>query len=150
MLVNATGTGRGEGEARIPSPSVELLVLGAHLSGEPLNVALLTLEATLVECVQTAPTYQLWALDTVPPRPGLLRVTSGGGAVSGELWALPAAAFGTFVAALSAPMTVGSVELADGRRRPGFLVEPVATAGAVDITAYGDWRRYRARRGGPA
>ncbi|WP_091414857.1 allophanate hydrolase-related protein [Friedmanniella luteola] len=141
------GTECWTAEPHVPTaPSVELLVLGAHLSGQPLNHELLTLGGALVGTVRTAATYRLWALATVPPKPGLLRVASGGAAVVGELWALPAAAFGLFVAALPAPMTIGSVALADGRRRPGFLVEPAATADALDITAHGGWRQYLAGR----
>lgn len=125
---------------------VELVVLGAHLSGQPLNSELLAHGATLVGAVQTAPTYRLWALDTTPPKPGLLRVTTGGAAVTGERWRMPAAAFGALVATLPAPMTIGAVVLSDGSRRPGFLVEPAATVGALDITAYGGWREYLAAR----
>jgi allophanate hydrolase len=143
--VQTAETGRrGSGEALAPSPSVELLVLGAHLSGQPLNPELLRLGATLVGEARTAPSYRLWALPTVPAKPGLLRVHEDGAAVTGELWRLPAEAFGLFVAALPAPMTIGSVELTDDRRRPGFLVEPAATAGALDITSYGGWRQYLA------
>lgn len=139
-----TGTGRRPGEPLAPSPSVELVVLGAHLSGQPLNVELVRIGGRLVDQVRTAPCYRLWALPTVPAKPGLLRVAEGGTSVTGELWLLGAAAFGLFVARLPAPMTVGPVQLADGRCRPGFLVEPAATADALDITAYGGWRQYLA------
>lgn len=124
------------------SEGVELVVVGAHLSGQPLNGELLSRGASLVGAVRTAPTYRLWALPTVPAKPGLVRVDVGGGAVVGERWWLPTAGFGAFVAALPPPMSIGSVELADGSRRPGFLVEPYATVGAQDITAYGGWRAY--------
>ena len=33
--------------------------------------------------------------------------------------------------------------LTDGRLVRGFLVEPIATEGAEDITSYGGWRQYR-------
>ena len=118
-------------------PLVDLVVIGAHLSGQPLNGELCELGATRVGPVETATTYRLWALDTVPPKPGLLRVRSGGASVRGEHWRLGEAAFGRFVADLPAPMTIGSVELGDGRRLPGFLVEPAAVEDARDITAYG-------------
>ncbi len=118
---------------------VDLVVIGAHLSGQPLNGELRALGATRAGTVETASAYRLWALDTEPPKPGLLRVRSGGAAVRGEHWRLGAAAFGAFVAALPAPMTIGSVELDDGRRMPGFLVEAFAVEGARDITAYGGW-----------
>ena len=121
---------------------VDLVVFGAHLSGQPLNDELRGRGATLVGPVQTSTSYRLWALDTSPPKPGLLRVRSGGAAVRGEHWRLPVAAFGTLVATLPAPMTIGSVELADGRVLPGFLVEPFAVEGVRDITAYGGWVAY--------
>jgi allophanate hydrolase len=130
------------GRARVPQ--VDLVVVGAHLSGQPLNGILVACGATLVAPVQTAATYRLWALDTIPPRPGLLRVVSGGAAVAGERWRMSATRFGTFVAALTAPMTIGPVVLADGSTVPGFLVEAAATQGAVDITRYGSWRSYLA------
>ena len=125
-----------------PAGPVDLVVIGAHLSGQPLNGELRELGATRIGTVETATTYRLWALDTVPPKPGLIRVRSGGAAVRGEHWRLGVAAFGTFVATLPAPMTIGTVELGDGRRLPGFLVEPVAVEGARDITAYGGWLAY--------
>jgi len=87
-------------------------------------------------------TYRLWALDTSPPKPGLLRVRSGGAAVRGEHWRLPVPEFGALVATLPAPMTIGSVELDDGRVLPGFLVEPIAVEGVRDITEYGGWVAY--------
>lgn len=121
---------------------VDLVVIGAHLSGQPLNGELQALGATRVGTVETASTYRLWALETEPPKPGLLRVRSGGAAVRGEHWRLGVAAFGAFVAALPSPMTIGSVELGDGRRMPGFLVEAEAVEGARDITAYGGWLAY--------
>ena len=120
----------------------DLVVIGAHLSGQPLNGELRDLGATRVGTVETAASYRLWALDTVPPKPGLLRVRSGGAAVCGEHWRLDLAALGTLVAALPTPMTIGPVELSDGRRLPGFLVEPAAVEGARDITAYGGWLTY--------
>lgn len=121
---------------------VDLVVVGAHLSGQPLNPELCRAGGVLVGAVETAAAYRLWALDTSPPKPGLLRVRSGGAAVRGEHWRLRAAAFGAFVAALPAPMTIGPVELSDGRRLPGFLVEPAAVEGARDITAFGGWLAY--------
>jgi allophanate hydrolase len=123
---------------------VDLVVVGAHLSGQPLNGELADRGATLVGGVRTAPAYRLWALDTRPPKPGLLRVRSGGASVRGEHWRLPVAALGALVAALPAPMTIGSVELEDGLTLPGFLVEPSAVEGAPDITAFGGWTAYLA------
>ena len=87
-------------------------------------------------------TYRLHALDTQPPKPGLVRVASGGVSVPGEVWRLPAAGFGRFVDALPAPMAIGTVELDDGTAVTGFLCEPYALEGARDISDLGGWRAY--------
>jgi allophanate hydrolase len=94
--------------------------------------------------VHTADAYRMYALDTVPPKPGLVRTDDGGESVEGELWLLPAAALGTFLAALPGPMTLGSVQLADGRSVVGFGCEPPAVLGAPDITHHGSWPAYLA------
>jgi allophanate hydrolase len=63
----------------------------------------------------------------------------------GEQWTLPASGFGTFVAGLPAPMAIGQVVLADGRRVSGFTVEPAALADAAEITEHGGWVSYLRR-----
>lgn len=131
---------------RFAAPELELAVFGAHLSGQPLNHQLIAAGGSLVGSVDTAPSYRLYALPTAVPKPGLVRVASGGASIVGELWRLPAAGFGTFVAGLPAPMAIGTVELADGRAVPGFLVEGVAVDTEADITAHGSWRAYLAER----
>jgi allophanate hydrolase len=123
-------------------PATELLVLGAHLAGQPLNHQLTERGARLLGVVRTAPEYRLYALDTEPPKPGLVRVTDGGAGVEGELWALPPAALGALLAGLPAPMTLGRVRLDDGRAVTGFLCEGIATEGALDITTSGGWVAY--------
>ena len=131
--------------AALLRPSVELLVVGAHLSGQPLNRQLVAAGGSLVGPVATAAVYRLHALDTDPPKPGLERVAAGGGEIAGELWRLPPAGFAAFVAALPAPMAIGPTQLADGRTVPGFTCETVALQGATDITAYAGWRAFLAR-----
>ncbi|MDE2275742.1 MAG: allophanate hydrolase [Burkholderiales bacterium] len=128
---------------------VPLAVCGAHLSGLPLNGQLTGLGARLVRATRSAPLYRLYALPGGPPqRPGLVRVAepgqAGGAAIELEVWALPTAAFGAFVAAIPAPLGIGTVLLEDGSRAPGFVCEAVATAGARDITAHGGWRAWLA------
>ncbi|ANP71230.1 allophanate hydrolase [Cryobacterium arcticum] len=124
---------------------IVLAVAGAHLSGQPLNHQLTALDGRLLATTTTSADYRLFALDTVPPKPGLVRVAQGEGApIEVELWALDAASFGRFVAALPQPMAIGRVVLADGSQVEGFLCEPIATAGAADITATGGWRAHLA------
>lgn len=125
------------------APELRLVVAGAHLRGQPLHHQLTERSARFVEATTTAPEYRMFALDSVPAKPGVLRVPGGGAALAVEVWALDAAAFGTFVAGLPAPMAIGRVRLADGRELPGFLVEPFALEGAEDITAHGGWAAYR-------
>ncbi|MGW0512608.1 allophanate hydrolase [Streptomyces olivaceoviridis] len=133
---------------RLAAPQLDLFVAGAHLTGQPLNVQLVQAGGTLAGPARTATGYRLYALPTDPPKPGLVRVADGGtgqgpgGGIEGEIWRLPAAGFGAFVAAVPAPMTIGTVELSDGRRVSGFLVEPYAVRGAPDITRFGGWRAY--------
>ncbi|WP_116951362.1 allophanate hydrolase [Jiangella endophytica] len=127
---------------RIAAPPVDLLVVGAHLRGQPLNHQLVSAGGSFVAGVRTEPSYRLHALPTTPPKPGLARVATGGAAIEGELWRLPASGFGAFVAGLPAPMGIGSVRLDDGRGVAGFLCEPIALDGAPDITSYGGWRTY--------
>ncbi|WIX89377.1 allophanate hydrolase [Amycolatopsis sp. DG1A-15b] len=120
--------------ARIP-----IVVVGAHLRGQPLNHELTSRGGRFVSAVSTAASYRLYALDTVPPKPGLVRVASGGVSLAAEVWELPVAGFGEFVAGIPAPLAIGKLELADGTRVPGFLCEPEATEGAEDISAKGGW-----------
>ncbi|VEA72533.1 allophanate hydrolase [Serratia rubidaea] len=68
----------------------------------------------------------------------------GGAAIEVELWDIPLARFGEFVAEVPPPLGIGTLLLADGRRVKGFICEPWALAGATDISAFGGWRAYRA------
>ncbi|NUR63393.1 MAG: allophanate hydrolase [Catenulispora sp.] len=131
---------------RLAAPRVDLAVFGAHLRGQPLNAQLVAVGGRFVVEVQTSADYRLYRLATTPAKPGLVRVGPGdeGAAIRGELWSLPAAGFATFVASLPPPMTIGSVSLDDGGSVPGFLCEPVAVAGAVDITVWRGWRAHLA------
>jgi allophanate hydrolase len=121
---------------------IEICVVGAHLSGMLLNPELLREGGEFRRAVQTEPTYRLFALAGGPPRrPGLLRVPLGH-AIATEVWALPEAGFGRFVAAIPAPLCIGTLRLADGSTPKGFLVEPEGLHGAEDISAFGGWRAF--------
>ena len=75
-------------------------------------------------------------------RPGMLRVAKGGASVALEIWALPAEGFGRFVAAIPAPLSIGTLTLADGRTVKGFLAESDGVDGARDISSFGGWRAF--------
>jgi allophanate hydrolase len=125
---------------------IALAVVGAHLSGLPLNHELRNLGARLLQATATAPDYRLYALPGGEPRrPGLLRVTTGQGrAIEVETWALSTEAFGRFVAGVPSPLSIGTLRLADGATVKGFLVEAEALPGARDISDFGGWRAYLA------
>lgn len=122
--------------------SVRVAVVGAHLTGMPLNFQLATRDAVRVEQTTTAPHYRLFALPgTVPPKPGLARMDEGAEIIV-ELWDVPRARFGEFVAEIPPPLGIGNVQLADGRWVKGFICEPYALDGARDITHFGGWRAF--------
>ncbi len=125
---------------------IEIAVVGAHLSGLPLNHELTGEGGVLVRAVPTEPCYRLFALAGGPPRrPGMIRVGPGrGAAISTEVWALPEDGFGRFVAQIPAPLCIGTLRLADGTTPKGFLAEPEGLAGAEDITRFGGWRAFLA------
>jgi allophanate hydrolase len=122
---------------------IAIAVVGAHLSGMALNGELAALGGRLIESASTAPDYKLYALDTTPAKPGMLRVTAGtGSSIALEVWMLKAAAFGKFIAAVPPPLSIGTVRLADGRGVKGFIVEAADIGQARDISAFGGWRAF--------
>lgn len=140
---------RGQAADETTAGTVALAVVGAHLSGEPLNGQLVALGARRLETTRTAPTYRLYALpDTEPAKPGLV----GGGppaerGIELEIWELPTEGFGRLVAGVPAPLSIGTITLEDGRTVKGFLCESSAVRDAPDITAHGGWRAYLAAQG---
>lgn len=126
-----------------------LVVVGAHLSGMPLNGELTTPGGRLIKKCRTAGDYRLFALpNTTPPKPGLVRAPGFvGRGLEVEVWALPAEAFGRFVARIPAPLGVGKITLEDGETVTGFLCEAHAVSGAEEVTAHGGWRHYVGSRG---
>jgi allophanate hydrolase len=118
-------------------------VCGAHMQGLPLNRQLRDRGGYLVSATRTAERYRFFALPGGPPeRPGLVRVMKGGASIEVEVWAIRAGEFGSFVAGIPAPLGIGTIELQDGAKVPGFLCESYATEGAVDITQFNGWRAY--------
>lgn len=160
---HATGLSQGATGEPLPAPrpipgiaaatTVRVAVVGAHLTGMPLNPQLTERGGQLVARTTTAPHYRFYALPgTVPPKPGLQRVADGQGArIVVEIWELPVEHYGSFVALVPAPLCIGTLALDDGSSVQGFLCEARALEGALDITAYGGWRAYLdASRGKPA
>lgn len=125
--------------------TIEVVVCGAHLHDQPLNWQLTERGGRLLECTTSAPCYQLYALPD-GRRPAMVRDESDGAAIEVEVWSLPQDCFGSFVAAIPAPLGIGKVELADGRWLCGFICEAAGLAGAQNISRYGGWRSWLAAR----
>lgn len=153
---HGTGLAQGATGQPLPAPqavaglatrsSVQVAVVGAHLSGMPLNGQLTERGARLLRAAETTPDYRLYALPgTTPPKPGLLRVAPHTGRpIALEVWDMPLAHYGSFVAAIPPPLGIGTLTLADGSAVQGFVCEALAAAGAPDISHHGGWRAYMA------
>jgi len=123
---------------------VPIVVVGAHLTGMPLNHELTGKGGYRMKTGRTDGSYRLFALPgTIPPKPGLVRDPNfAGNGIEIEVWALPPAAFAHFVQNIPAPLGIGKIRLEDGSHVSGFLCEAHATAGAKDITGFGGWRNF--------
>lgn len=116
------------------------------MTGLPLNSEITALEGIFDRAAETEECYRLFALAGGPPyRPGLLRVATGAGrAIAVEVWRIPSNHIGALLAAIPAPLGLGTVRLADGTTPKGFLVEAEGVRGAQDISHFGGWRSYLA------
>ena len=134
-------------EARAMPGEMEVVLVGAHMTGLPLNGQITGLGGRFLERAETAPAYRLFRLPGPPPaRPGMIR-DEDGAAIAVEVWALPLAQVGAFLAMIPSPLGLGRVELADGRFGVGFLAEGAGVAGAEEITQLGGWRAFLAAQG---
>ena len=104
-----------------------MAVVGAHLSGQPLNWQLTQRGGRLVRTCRTHPDYKFYALQgTIPPKPGLVHVPGyEGPGIEVEIWALPEDTVGSFVEGVPPPLCIGTLRLEDGTQVKGFLAEPV-------------------------
>lgn len=150
---HSTGLTQGATGLPLPAPVAiagiktearfKVAVVGAHLSGMPLNGQLLERGARLVQATTTASHYRLFALPgTTPPKPGLQRTPQDGSVIALEVWDMPEQHIGSFLALIPPPLGLGKVELADGSWVTGFICEGHALQGAQDVTRYGGWRAY--------
>ena len=155
-LHRATGVSIGALDQKLPEKAsvqnrkladggacAEIAVVGAHLSGMPLNHQLTDLGGVLARRTRTAGYYELHALpDTQPPKPALIRRRGTGYQIELEIWRLSYEGFGRFVSQIPQPLSIGTIDLVDGGRVQGFLCEQYAVEGAPDISGFGGWRVY--------
>ena len=124
----------------IDATHVLLAVNGSLMRGLEFNRTLLAAGAVFVREITTGPSYRLWSIND--RYPAMVRVTSGGAAVAGEVWSVPVEGFAFVLAEEPAGLTIGKVRLADGSEVLGVLGEPAICEGQKEITAFGGWRAY--------
>ena len=132
------------GVSSAPHGCILMAVVGAHLTGQPLNWQMTQRKARLVRSTLTHGDYRLYAVpNTSPPKPGLVYEPGfGGQGIEVEVWAMPEDTVGSFLNAIPPPLSLGTLRLADGSSVKGFLCEPAGIAGAQEITHLGGWRKY--------
>ncbi|MES1955405.1 allophanate hydrolase [Salinisphaera hydrothermalis] len=150
LPLGATGRPRPALPALPPAGdgTLEIAVCGAHLDGLALNHQLVERGGRRTAVTETAPRYRLFALTAdQPPRPALIEDAEAGQAIAVELWRLPMASIGSFLAGIPAPLGLGRVTLADDRSVTGFICAAGALdsqAEVIEISAFGGWRAWLA------
>ena len=138
--------------------SVLLAVNGTLMRGLELNVNLIEAGATFVRETRTAPIYRLWSIDD--RHPAMIRVaeggadatvggadaTVGGAAIALEVWSVPPEGLASILLKEPPGLCIGKIRLEDGSEILGVLGEPALCEGKREITGYGGWRAYVARR----
>ena len=127
-----------------PEESVDIVVCGAHLLGQPLNWQLQDRGSKFKMKTTTQAAYALYALSD-GKRPALVQQVVGS-AIEVEVWRMPMAEFGSFVAGIPSPLGIGKVTLETGDSLPGFICEEGGISGAIDISHFGGWRAYLASK----
>ena len=118
-------------------------MVGAHLSGEPLNHQLTMSAARFVRATRTAPVYRLFALpNTTPAKPGLVRVARAAAPRSSSRSGRCAGRFGRFVARVPPPLCIGSSSSKTARASSAFSASRTRSTGATDISHFGGWRAF--------
>ena len=143
-LADAPAIRFGSGPAPAPHGCILMAVVGAHLTGQPLNWQMTQRKARLLRATRTSGDYRLYAVpNTTPPKPGLVYEPGfGGHGIEVEVWAMPEDTVGSFLNAIPPPLSLGTLRLADGSTVKGFLCEPSGIVGAQEITHLGGWRKY--------
>lgn len=141
-------------DAPLPTPQpttkpkvqmMKIAVCGAHMEDLALHWQLREREAQFVERTSSAPYYRFYLLPgngRIPDRPGMVRVSAGGAAIEMEIWEIPQATVGSFLAGIGAPLGLGKVQLEDGSYVCGFVCEGIVEETAEDITHFGGWRAW--------
>ena len=152
LPLGATGAAAAAARAaltpRRSAGEIALAVVGAHLSGMPLNGELKSFGARFLEAAQTAPDYRLFALNddaAAAARPAARRGRTGRRRSRSSSGRCRPRASAASSPRSRAPLSIGTLTLADGRSVKGFLAEASGVEGARDISRFGGWRAFVAQ-----
>ncbi|CAD7940707.1 unnamed protein product [Amoebophrya sp. A120] len=123
-----------------------MVAVGAHMRGLPLNWQLQDRRAVFVKEAQTAKKYQLYAFES-EKKPGLIQVNPSekeAAQLTVEVWNVPVAEAGRFLAMVPPPLSIGHIELETGEILHGFRTDEynVIAKKARHISHFGGWRNY--------
>jgi hypothetical protein len=123
---------------------IDFAVNGTLMRGLELNGNLQKVGAVFVREDVTASMYRLWTI--ADRHPAMLRVRENGQAIALEIWSVTPDALGAILLSEPAGLCIGKIVLADGQEVLGVLGEPFLCEGQKEITSYGGWRAYTAKR----
>jgi hypothetical protein len=123
---------------------IHLAVNGTLMRGLELNPNMLAAGAEFVREDQTVAAYRLYSIND--RHPGMVRVASGGVSVAVEVWAVPAEGLASILLKEPPGLCIGKVSLLSGAETLGVVAEPILCAGQREITEFGGWREYCAKR----
>jgi hypothetical protein len=116
------------------------------MRGLELNPRMLQVGARFLRETTTAPEYRLWSIDD--RHPAMIRVRRGGATVAVEVWQVPGDGVAQLLIWEPPGLSIGKVTLIDGSQTLGVIGEPALCEDQREITSYGGWRAYIARRRG--
>nr|WP_307837235.1 glutamyl-tRNA amidotransferase [Pseudanabaena sp. lw0831] len=123
---------------------IDFAVNGTLMRGLELNDNLQKVGAIFVREDVTAPIYRLWTISD--RHPAMLRVSENGQAIALEIWSVTFDALGKILLSEPAGLCIGKIVLSDGQEVLGVLGELFLCEGQKEITSYGGWRAYTAKR----
>jgi allophanate hydrolase len=127
-----------------PKPGMaEVVLVGAHMSGLPLNHLVSGRGGRLLRRARTADGYDLVRV----PGPGVPRpaLIAGAGPEAGfavEVWEIPLQTLGNLASELSSPLRLGQLRLDDGTSALGYVGDDTALSQADSLNGYDGWRAY--------
>lgn len=122
--------------------SVKLAVCGLHMKGMELESQLIELDSKFIGAAKTKAAYKMIKLNTIPEKPGLIRVENGGKSIEVELYDIPVENLGKFMMNVNSPLAIGNIELENGEIVKGFICEDYIENECEDISDYLSFKKY--------